>query len=177
MTIPNTFPPTIGQDPWGEDLNGYLGNVEARVAAVEAANVSQDNAIGNMQGDITALKAQKPQVSAVLPYTFNVGVGAPPPASGEVRFDNADQSAAQHILITNTDLDNRDNSAWFALLANGLVRISDWGDATKWHTFRVLSAAADVANSSYDLQVTRQASGQPLTGDKVAVAISVEYGG
>jgi hypothetical protein len=120
-------PPTIGQDPWGSDLNTYLASLETRLATVETR--------------LTAVEAQPEYVYSS--YSWQYSSAAPPPTGSQVRFDNVNLSLAHQAVFRLIDNDGADRTAVFQQLASGsLLRINDWNNATNIHRFRVTGPAS-----------------------------------
>ena len=70
-----TEPPLLGQDPWGENLNGYLAYLEGRIVVLEGD--------GGGGGD-----------SLMFEFTDGGSAGRAAFPSGSMRFDTADQTQA-----------------------------------------------------------------------------------
>lgn len=119
-------PPTIGQDPWGEDLNAYLNDMEARLTSVEARLV-------DVEGQPEWLYNS---------YSWQYSSAAPPPTGSQVRFDNANLSLATQAVFRLIDNDGADRTAVFRQLTFGAqIRINDWNNADNLHRFNVTDVA------------------------------------
>jgi hypothetical protein len=112
-------PPTIGQDPWGQDLNDYLATIEARLTTVE----------------------DKPEY-IYNSYAWQYSSLAPPPTGNQVRFDNANLTLAHNAVFRLLDSDGADRTAVFQQLGAGAqIRINDWNNAANIHRFNVTGPA------------------------------------
>jgi hypothetical protein len=70
-------PPTIGQDPWGQDLNAYLNWLETTVSTQDAAILANSKAYTNSTSSVTLATAYAytdAQIAAI-----SIGGGEPPP--------------------------------------------------------------------------------------------------
>ena len=111
-------PPTVGQNPWGQDLNTYLASLEARVVVLEAK-----------------------QEHVYSSYSWKFANTAPPAGAGELRLNNVNAALATLIDLRKIDGDGADRTPVFQQLSPGdRVRISDWDDATIIHHFNVTTA-------------------------------------
>lgn len=120
-------PPTLGQDPWGQDLNTYLATLDQRIDALEARPEYVYNS-----------------------YAWQYSNLAPPPTGNQVRFDNANLALAHQVVFRLLDSDGADRTTIFQQLGVGSkIRINDWNNAANIHRFNVLGpavfGASDVA--------------------------------
>jgi hypothetical protein len=94
------------------------------------------------------------------------------PASGRLRWNNANQAVATALYLSDTTADGANVSAYLASLGNtGFVELRDPADTAKWATYQITASAA--ANASYSLTVAVQANGVKIPhGDTVMVKFS-----
>jgi hypothetical protein len=116
--VSNTLP-TIGQDPWGQDLNEYLAALKGRIEDLEA----QPEKIYNS-------------------YSWQYSNLSPPPTGNQVRFDSSNLTLATQVVFRLLDNDGADRTPVFQALGVGaLIRINDWDNAAHIHRFDVLGPA------------------------------------
>ena len=146
-------PPTLGQDPWGADLNTYLASLEARVAVLEEAPEYVFNS-----------------------YSWKFSNAAPPAAAGELRLDNVNPALATLIDVRKIDGDGADRTPVFQQLTPGdLIRVNDWDNAAIFHRFNVTTAPTiGATNVTIPVTWTSGSGTLPTTGAaKINVAFLV----
>lgn len=111
-------PPSVGQEPWGAELNAYLASLDARLGVVEAKPTYIFNS-----------------------YAWQYSNAAPPPpttGNSQVRFNNANLTLATTAVFRLTDSDGADRKSLFQTLTTGSqFRINDWDNSTVFHRFNV----------------------------------------
>lgn len=106
-------PPVVGQTPWGEDLNAYLAELEARIVALEANPEHVYNS-----------------------YAWKFAIAAPPAGVGELRLNNTDPSLATLIDMRLIDSDGADRTPVFLQVTPGdTIRVNAWSNASIYHRF------------------------------------------
>lgn len=125
--------PTIGQDPWGEDLNAVLVDLQGWFSMLS-------NDVAHLGERVQAIedRAELVYVSSSWQFSNN-----PPPATGnEVRLDNTNLSLATVVDIRLQDTTSADRSLWIrALDVGSKLRITDWDDASASHQYDVTGPA------------------------------------
>jgi len=145
------MPPVIGQDPWGDDLNAYLAQLQTMVDSLLINQGSMGGELQLLQTQIDGLNTRVANLEArpeyiVNSYSWQYSNAAPPPTGSQVRFDNADLSLATQAIFRLIDNDGADRTAVFQQLAAGsMLRINDWNDAANIHRFNVTGPASIAA--------------------------------
>lgn len=147
-------PPEPGQPLWGDDLNNYLLSLEARIAAneglfateggridtVEASVDDLDQRVAALDGRVAAVESRPDYI--FNSYSWQYSNAALPPTGSQVRFDNADLTAATSAVFRLIDNDGADRTTLFQQLGVGAkVRISDWDDAAIIHRYDITGPA------------------------------------
>jgi hypothetical protein len=85
-------------------------------------------------------------------YTYNNTL-TEPPASGQIRLNNASQSAATRLWVHQNDEDGLDVTIALARMLPGTqIYLQDYDDATKWVKYNITAAVDD--GTYYDFTVT-----------------------
>jgi hypothetical protein len=99
---------------------------------------------------------------------FNLnGNTSPPPASGQYRFDNADQTLATHLYIHSVTADSIDISLpLHYLVPGGKIYVQDKDDSLKHQIYTLVAVAPPpMGPTGYaDLTVSFIEGGVPITG-------------
>ena len=106
---------------------------------------------------------------AMHPYMFYTTTTAPP-AAGQVRFNNATQSATTVIYYSYTNEDGVDLKTYFQqrVKVGDSIYIQDRDEAAKWQLFEISSAFTD--NGTYaSIPVVWKAGGAVLTQQRIIV--------
>lgn len=110
--------PTIGQDPWGDQLNAVLDDLRVRVVTLE----------GQPNG-------------AVMAFNFAPG-GAAARSSfslGQVAFDTTDQIAATSLLVSTTTATGASASLALQSVVPGTVLVLQQSDDVKQYALAIVS--------------------------------------
>jgi hypothetical protein len=111
--------PVIGQEAWGDDLNAYLSALDARIVLLEALSASYAR------------------------FNFNAQTVAPP-ASGQVRVNNATPALATTVWVHNVDSEGTDVSLMLGQVLSGWrIYLQDRDDSSKWVRYNVSGAPVD----------------------------------
>ena len=143
-------PPVVGQVPWGEDLNGYLASLEARVAAVEA----------------------KPE------YVFNSAAwqfsNLTPPATGsQLRLNNPQAALATVIDVRRIDSDGADRTPWFQMIsADAHIRFQDWDNSAVFYRYTA-TGPATFDSTNVQIPVTWESGSGVVPNAKINVGLIV----
>jgi len=142
--------PTIGEDPWGAELNAYLTDLAQRVVALEAKPAYVYNS-----------------------YSWQFSNSLPPPTGSQVRFNNANLSLATSAVFRLIDNDGADRTPIFQQLGVGAqIRINDWNNAANIHRFSV-TGPANIAASDVTVPVAWISGNGTIPNAKANVAFLV----
>lgn len=145
MTAPT--PPTPGQPLWGDDLNAYLVSLEARIAGNEDKFVPMRDSLEALEERVDVLEDKPDYV--FNSYSWQYSSATPPPTGSQVRFDNADLTAATSAVFRLTDNDGADRTAVFQNLSVGSqIRINDWDDSSILHRFNTTGPTTITASDA-----------------------------
>lgn len=147
-----TQPPSVGQDPWGEDLNAHLQWLSQRLDVVEARPEYVYNS-----------------------YAYKFNIGAPPATvNGELRLNNVDPVLATLIDLRKVDNDGADRSQVLRMLDVGSrVRINDWDNAAVLHVFDVAAAMTEDATNVQVTVAWRSGSGTLPTAGQAKINVGL----
>lgn len=169
--------PAIGQDPWGDELNDYLGDHEVRIATLEAAAPPDaggdlESRVADLEARVTALEARPDLVFNSYAYQFSAS--APPPTGNEVRTNNADLTQATMIELRKIDVDGADRTAVLRQLrAGSKIKLNDWDVATTYHRYNV-TGDVTVLTNSVQIPVTWETGSGTIPNAKINVAVLTE---
>lgn len=123
------------------DLDQYTGNDPdspfrdpvARETSYIAPATMRDFA----QSIIDAITAASQQSGVIASMRYRYNANAPPPASGQLRFDNADQTLATSLYVSLTTDGGDDASNAFAVMDPAGVYVQDENDAARWQEYEI----------------------------------------
>jgi hypothetical protein len=162
---------------------------KAAEAAQSAANAAASAALypdapsdGNYYGRLNAAWAKIPAGGGgggggTEDYTFNV-TPTPPPASGNIRLNNATQPSATLLYMhyVNNAGVNTKNFLDTYLKPESDIYLQDRDDPAKWQLFTITTPFTD--NTTYaTVPVVWKAGGAALLGQKIIVSIKTTGGG
>jgi hypothetical protein len=105
--------------------------------------------------------------ASVHQYTFNATT-TPPPASGNIRLDNATQTSATTIYLHYTNMDSINTKNYFTqkVKVGDTFYLQDRDDANKWQLYQVSAAFTD--NTTYaSIPVIWKSGGTALTVGRI----------
>lgn len=149
-------PPVLGQNPWGADLNAYLATLDARCLTLEER----------------VLALERTPTQYVDRYSFNTNT-APPPSSGQLRFNNSSQAATTALFLSYDNQDGTDTTNFWASLTTIVkIYVQDRDDSTKWVRFN--SPQPHIDRGTYvEIPVTWDSdSGTPIPAQQVTLVIT-----
>lgn len=101
-----------------------------------------------------------------------------PPASGQVRFNNADPELATEVYVHETNSDGEDLANFLALVdAGDVIYIQDKGDATKFIVIEVSSNTDNGAYVTFGISNSAQQGGALSQNTEINLVASIAGGG
>jgi hypothetical protein len=167
-----------------QDCEGYMPELVTQTSAyidgVRVDDVRQLDATGIIYALVNAVAELNTKIAALgdggglgmqtLEFTYN-GTTTAPPASGQVRLNNTDQTMATRLYISNLSAIGIDRSMILDLLTAGnTIILNDKDDATKAMKYQATSVSAQ--SGYYDIGVTLvESRGSLVGGQRVTVSL------
>lgn len=120
--------PTIGQEAWGDELNAFLTWARDKIVYLEEV-------------------VSRPDFSVSHSYRYLNNI-TPPPANGQMRFNNLDQVAATELMLAYLDASDHDlKTILLSLPAGNLIYVQDRNNSAAWQAWTLTAAPID--NTTY----------------------------
>jgi hypothetical protein len=149
--------------------------IRTNFAAAATELDALDGRVGALESSLDALTArvtalENAQSTLVLEYSFNLTTAAPP-ASGQIRMDQADQTAATTLWIHDTTATSVDGALYIGLLRVGsAVILQDKDDSTKVQFYDVTGPPTDSGGYT-TVPVTWSRGGSPLPAQRTLLTL------